>query len=45
MGDANVYDFNYDVVIDNSRTLNDLKNTAKWFIDILKRDGEQMNDK
>ena len=38
MADANVYDFNYDVVIYNSRTLNDLKNTAKWFIDILKRD-------
>ena len=38
IADANVYDLKYDVVIDNSRTLNDLKNTSKWFIEILKKD-------
>lgn len=38
MADANVYDLNYDAVIDNSRTLDDLKNIAKWFIGILEKE-------
>lgn len=38
MADANVYDLNYDAVVDNSRTLNDLKNTAKWFVGVLEKE-------
>ena len=38
MADANVYDLNYDAVVDNSRTLNDLKDIAKWFIGLLEKE-------
>lgn len=30
--DENVYNYNYDVIIDNSSTLEELKRKAKWFL-------------
>lgn len=39
MADKNVYDYNYDIVVDNSGTIEDLKNIAKCFVnDFLNND-------
>ena len=35
--DANVFNFKYDAVINNDRSIEDLKNTAKWFIERLRK--------
>lgn len=36
MADANVYNYNYDYIIENNGTINDLKNKAREFIDMEK---------
>ena len=38
VADANVFDFNYDYVIENNGTMSDLKKTTKKFLEIYLRD-------
>ena len=35
--DANVYNFKYDAVINNNRSIEKLKNVAKWFVEQLRK--------
>ena len=38
--DENVFNYNYDYVISNNSTLDELRNTATTFIDAVRRDGK-----